>query len=80
MARVPLIEYEDAPEEVRSVYDAQKEHLGRVLTTTRARAHAPGILKAVTVMIQATETDPRIPDDLRTLVNIRVSQINGCLH
>ncbi len=80
MARVPLIEYEDAPEEVRSVYDAQKEHLGRVLTTTRARTHAPGILKAVTAMIQATETDPRIPDGLRTFVNIRVSQINGCLH
>ncbi|HJM41853.1 MAG: hypothetical protein QGF68_02660 [Nitrospinota bacterium] len=51
-----------------------------MLTTTRARTHAPGILKAVTAMIQATETDPRIPDGLRTFVNIRVSQINGCLH
>ena len=80
MARVPLIELKDAPEEVRAVYEAQEHHLGRVLNTTKARAHRPEILKAVTGMIQATESDPFLAEDLRTLLNVRVSQINGCPH
>ena len=80
MARIPLLEYNETPEDVRSVYNAQEQYLGKVLTTTKARAHRPEILKAVMGMIQATESDPSIPPDLRTLINIRVSQLNGCLH
>ncbi|MFQ5912148.1 MAG: carboxymuconolactone decarboxylase family protein [Nitrospinota bacterium] len=80
MARVPLIEYDEATEDVRTLYDAQEQQLGRVLNTTKARAHRPPILKAVTGMIQATESDPSFPPDLRALINIRVSQINGCPH
>ena len=80
MARIRLLEQDEAPQEVRPIYEAQERHLGRVLNTTKARAHRPEILKAVTPLIQATETDPLLPPDLRTLINVRVSQINGCLH
>lgn len=39
-----------------------------------------GDLKAVMGMVQAAESDPSIPPDLRIPIKFRVSQLNGCLH
>ena len=80
MARIRLLEVDEAPQEVRPIYEAQKSHEGKVLNTTKARAHRPELLQAITGMIRATETDALMPPDLRTLLNVRISQINGCLH
>jgi hypothetical protein len=80
MSRIKPIEFEEAPLEVQRIYRQQEARAGRVLTTTKVRAHCPHLLAPLMEMIRATEEDPLCPADLRTLVNIRVSQMNGCRH
>ena len=41
MARVSFIDPEDASPEIRALYEKQKAHLGRILTTSKVRAHCP---------------------------------------
>ena len=77
MARVPLVEYADAPPEVRALYEA----LGnpeRTLNVTKIIANHPDFLAGFVAMLrglyQRNTLDPR----LRELAYLRSSQINQC--
>ena len=45
MARVPLIQNDHAPPEVRAAFDAANSFTGRVANSMRVYAHSPAILK-----------------------------------
>jgi alkylhydroperoxidase family enzyme len=78
MARVRDIAPEQAPPEVKEIFDAQVETYGFVLNTARVYANCPPILRAVAQMAAAIDQSGRIDAGLKNLVNLRVAQINGC--
>lgn len=80
MARVPFLEYEDAPPEVRKIYDAQKAAVGKTLTTTRIRGHCPELLGGIAAMQGAQERSDFVARTLKPLITLLVSRLNECPH
>lgn len=80
MTRVPFISNEDASPEVLALYDAQEKHLGRVLTTTRVRAHCPELLGGISGLQAAQERSGHAPAELKPLLTLLVSRLNECPH
>jgi len=80
VARVPLLESEQAPPEVRAIYERQKAHLGKTLTTTRVRGHCPALLKGIAAMQAAQEESDFAPKALKPLITLLVSRLNQCAH
>lgn len=80
MARVPFLEYDDAPPEVQTIYDRQKAAVGKTLTTTRVRGHCPELLQGITAMQAAQEKSDFAPKSLKPLLTLLVSRLNECPH
>ena len=80
MARVPFIAHEDASSEVQALYDAQEKHLGRVLTTTKVRAHCPELLRGIAGLQASQEQSGMAPAELKPLLTLLVSRLNECPH
>jgi len=77
MARLPYVEREEAPESVRSTYDALQKATGRVLNIFRLMAHhalsLPRFLEWYPTLREGT-----LDLGLRQLAYVRVSQLNRC--
>lgn len=80
MARVPFIAHEDASPGVQALYDAQEKHLGKVLTTTKVRAHCPELLQGIAGLQAAQERSGHAPAELKPLLTLLVSRLNECPH
>ena len=77
MARVPLVEYEEASPRVRALYEA----LGnpeRVLNVTKLIANHPDFLAGFVAMVQGLYQHNTLAPRLRELAYLRASQINHC--
>ena len=77
MARVPLVEYADAPPEVRALY----ERMGnpeRMLNVTKLIGNQPELLAGFIAMLQALYQHNKLAPRLRELAYLRTSQINRC--
>ena len=77
MARVPLVEYENAPPEVRALY----ERLGnpeRMLNVTKLIGNQPELLEGFIALLQALYQHNTLLPLLRELAYLRTSQINQC--
>ena len=80
MARVPFLEYDDAPPEVRKIYDGQKAAVGKTMITTRVRGRCPDLLDGIAGMqAMQAETD-FAPASLKPLITLLVSRLNQCPH
>ncbi len=80
MARVPFLEYDDAPPEVQKIYDGQKAAVGKTITTTRVRGHCPDLLKGIAGMQAAQVVTDFVPAPLKPLITLLVSRLNQCPH
>lgn len=80
MARVPFLEYDSAPPEVRKIYDGQKAAIGKTLTTTRIRGHCPALLKGIAAMQASQGESGFAPGNLKPLITLLVSRLNECPH
>lgn len=60
------------------LFRAHRKKFGAVLTPATVYAHCPPILFGFNVMQAALQRSGRIAPALRSLVNVRVAQINGC--
>ena len=80
MARVPFLMPEDAPPEVRAIYEKQKQAAGKTMTTTMVRGHCPELLKGITGMQAAVEASDCAPKALKPLITLLVSRLNQCPH
>jgi hypothetical protein len=73
----PLAE-DEAPEEARPYYAADRERYGRVLSSTGIYAYAPQWLGASRQFGPATECSTHVPPGLRALLNLFVARYVGC--
>ncbi len=78
MPRMTGISPEQAPPEVREVFDGQMEAFGFHLNTTRVYAHVPSIMFAATALADAIQDAPHIAPEILAMVSVRTAQINGC--
>lgn len=77
---VPLIEYEDAPPEVRAVYDdiMETRKIDRVNNIWKALANHPETLRRTWEDLKAVMADGAIDSLTKELVYLAVSATNGC--
>lgn len=79
MKRTTLVEYDDAPVEVRGLYDEIMDTMGSpdVLNFLKALGHNPHVLRAVWSMLKGTVIEGEIPALLKQLILFRVSIVAG---
>lgn len=79
-ATVPLVEYEDAPPEVRAVYDdiMKTRKIDRVNNIWKALANHPETLRRTWEDLKAVMADGALDGLTKELVYLAVSATNGC--
>lgn len=79
--RIPLVTADQADKATQKVYESLEKAYGTALNPLRAMAHKPQLMRAVMTLYGAIHAEnPQLPEDLKELVSIRISQINGCRH
>jgi hypothetical protein len=81
MARLPFVQGDDAPAEVRAAFDAATRMNGRVANSMRVFAHSPAILKFLLPLQAVLQKDGlgcKLDAKTRALAMIKVSALNAC--
>ena len=78
MARIRALTREEAPADVRSLYDANMKAFGQIMNTTGVWAYRPTIQLGVKVLADGIQQSGLIPDRLRCLLNVRIASQVGC--
>jgi hypothetical protein len=81
MARLPLIQDEDATGIVSAAFEAANSFNGRVANSMRMFAHAPAILKFLLPLQAVLQKDGlgcKLEAKTRALAMNKVSALNGC--
>jgi hypothetical protein len=76
--RIQGIDPENAPEEVRPIFQRSLDLFGRVITPNRVMAHRPEILIAAAKLGQAIGASTVVDPRLKTMVSVRAAQMVGC--
>jgi alkylhydroperoxidase family enzyme len=74
------VEKGDAPEAVRTIYEAVEKNLGRVPNTFKMLAHRPEVLRAFLPLYNAVWAEGPLPQKLKALAAVRTSLLNGCAY
>ena len=72
------VEKNDAPEAVRSIYEALEKNLGRVPSMFKMLAHRPEVLRAFMPFYNTVWAEGALPQKLKALAAVRTSRLNGC--
>ena len=81
MARVPFVQDQYAPPEVRAAFEAAVSFNGRVANSMRAFAHSPAIVKFLLPLQAVLQKDGlgcKLDAKTRALAMIKVSALNEC--
>lgn len=78
MARIKGVAKEEAPEEVRAIFEEQEKRYGFVSNTARVYALRPTIQQGVQALAQGIVASGLIEPDLRHLLCVKTANINGC--
>ena len=81
MARLPLIQDNEGPPEVRAAFEAANQFNGRVANSMRMYAHSPAILKFLLPLQAVLQKDGlgcKLDSKTRALAMIKVSALNEC--
>lgn len=79
--RIAPLEKADADKQVQKVYDSLEKAYGTALNPLRTLAYKPQLMRAVMTLYGAIHAEnPNLSEELKELVSIRISQINGCRH
>ena len=78
MARVHPLTREEAPTDVRPLYDANLKAFGQILNTTGIWAHRPTIQLGVKALADGIQRSGLVSDKLRCLLNVRIASRVGC--
>jgi alkylhydroperoxidase family enzyme len=76
--RLPRVDPEAAPDEVRPTFDAFIEQRGKVPNLFRVSAHAPRITARLAALNAEVMGEGQVPVLLKELLSTRVSHINLC--
>lgn len=77
MARVPYVTYDDAPKEVRELYDGQLELSGRLPNFHQLLGHVPWTYRWY-LGFQRSSQEGRLSPEIKRLVHIQASLANQC--
>lgn len=78
--RVPLPALEDAPPDVRQLFDAFLRERGNVPNLFRAASLRPPIVLTLFAHLRAVTGPGEVPVLLKELLTVRVSQLNSCAY
>lgn len=78
MLRIKGVAKEDAPAQVRQLFEEQEKQYGAVLATARIYALRPTIQNGVQQLHRGIIASGLIPADLRHLLCMKAASINGC--
>ena len=81
MARLPFIQDDNAPQEVRAAFEAANSFNGRVANSMRVFAHSPAIVKFLLPLQAVLQKDGlgcKLDAKTRALAMIKVSALNEC--
>ncbi len=79
--RIPLVTAEQADKQIQKVYESLEKAYGTALNPLQAMAHKPQLMRAVMTLYGALHVEnPNLSEELKELISIRISQINGCRH
>ena len=78
MLRIKGMTKEEAPEEVRAVFEEQEKRYGSILNTARVYGLRPTIQKGVQALQQGIVDSGLIGAELRHLLCMKAASINGC--
>jgi hypothetical protein len=76
--RIQGIDPENAPEDVKPVFQRSLDHFGRINTPNLVMAHRPEILVAAAKLGQAIGASAVVEGRLKTMVSVRAAQMVGC--
>jgi uncharacterized peroxidase-related enzyme len=77
MALVSYVSDQDAPAEIKPVFEGMEKKIGVVPNVFRAMAHNPEMLQAF-LALNATLPKTKLDGKLRELAYIKTSELNGC--
>ena len=78
MSRVPPVDPDQAPAELKELLAQQVEQWGAPLGPTLVMAHCPPLVRGARGLGIALEKSGQLPAELRDLVSLRVAQLIGC--
>lgn len=79
--RIPPLNYDQVDKQVQKVYEGLEKTYGTTLNPLKVMAHKPQLMRSVMALYGAIHTEnPNLSEELKELVSIRISQINGCRH
>jgi hypothetical protein len=78
MLRIKGVNKDEAPEEVRKVFEQQEKQYGSILNTAPVYGLRPTIQQGVQALQQGILASGLIPSDLRHLLCMKAASINGC--
>jgi len=78
MARIPALTRNEAPPEVRPLYDANLAAFGQIMNTTGIWAYRPTVQLGVKTLADGIQKSGLISDKLRCLINVRIASQVGC--
>ncbi len=78
MSRIPPVDPEQAPAELREIFTQQAAEWGAPLGPTRVMAHCPPLVRGARGLGIALEKSGQLAAELRDLVSLRVAQLIGC--
>lgn len=78
MARIKALSRDEAPDEVRHIYDGNVKNWGQVSNTTGIWAYRPTIQKGVQALGRGFSESGLISEKLRCLINVRIASQVGC--
>jgi uncharacterized peroxidase-related enzyme len=79
--RIPLVTPDQADKQLQKVYESLEKTYGTVLNPLQMMAHKPQLMQAVMRLYGAIHAEnPNLSEELKELVSIRISHINGCRH
>jgi hypothetical protein len=78
MLRIKGVTKEEAPQEVRAIFEEQEKRYGSVLNTAGVYGLRPTIQHGVQALQQGILDSGLIPPELRHLLCMKAASINGC--
>jgi len=83
MVRLPLVQDDDATEDVRAAFEAANSFNGRVANSMRMFAHSPAIVRFLLPLQAVLQKDGlgcKLDARTRALAMIKVSALNECCY
>lgn len=79
-ARLSRLTRDDVDADVGRVFDAFVAQRGKVPNLFRVAAHRPPIVATLAAHMDAVMGPGEVPELLKELLSVRVSQLNGCAY